>query len=536
MAGGMKPHLAIHGHFYQPPREDPFTGLLPREKGADPYRNFNEKIAAECYGPNAEVGNFARISFDLGPTLASWLERYTPKTYAAIVAQARAHFLKYGHPNAMAQVYSHASCRWPRTTSGRFRSPGASPTFNTGSGTRRRACGSPRPLPIPPAWASCWITASSTPSSPRGRRPPRSIRPQPYWVRLNDGRRIAAFFYNGDLSGRVSFDSTLTTNADVFGLQDLPRHINRDHVAAGDQQLVLIATDGELYGHHLTYRDKFLAHLLEVSAISRGFEVTSLGRYLADNPPTREVKLAEATSWSCHHGVDRWRGDCLCIVEDGEWKWYLRQALTRLAVKIDTLYDPAASRLLPRCVEGRGGVHRRAAWGDHLGRRSGRSMRAIRRSGSGEHWHCWKRSTTATSCSPAAPGSSRIWTASSRATRFVTGFGRFARLRASTSSTCSPGTRVICAARAALSPAAPAPTCWLMSWPNRPADGSGLRRSKTRDCAPWPPSGANRLREAGQRGRGGGSLNGMTTPARKPAPTASSSTRTTAAQATQPTS
>ena len=82
MAGGMKPHLTIHGHFYQPPREDPFTGLLPREKGADPYRNFNEKITAECYGPNAEVGNFGRISFDLGPTLASWLERYAPDTYA----------------------------------------------------------------------------------------------------------------------------------------------------------------------------------------------------------------------------------------------------------------------------------------------------------------------------------------------------------------------------------------------------------------------------------------------------------------------
>jgi hypothetical protein len=345
MAGRMKPHLTIHGHFYQPPREDPFTGQLPREKGADPYRNFNEKIAAECYGPNAEVGNFARISFDLGPTLASWLEQYTPKTYAAIVSQARAHFLKYGHPNAMAQVYSHSIMPLATDHERKIQVAWGIADF------QHRLGHAPEGM---------WLAETAADSASLGvlldhgiqytiLAPWQATTPvdpsQPYWVRLNDGRKIVAFFYNGDLSGRVSFDSTLTTNADVFGLQDLPRHINRDHVAAGDPQLVLIATDGELYGHHLTYRDKFLAHLLEVSAVSRGFEVTSLGRYLADNPPTREVKLAEATSWSCHHGVDRWRGDCACIVEDGEWKWYLRQALTRLAVKIDTLYDPAASRL-----------------------------------------------------------------------------------------------------------------------------------------------------------------------------------------------
>src|SRR3954451_5915403 len=100
MAGSSQQHRAIHGHFYQPPRENPFTGNLPRERGAEPFRNFNEKIADECYGPNAMLGNFARISFDLGPTLASWLERYTPTTYASIVAQEREHFERYGHANA----------------------------------------------------------------------------------------------------------------------------------------------------------------------------------------------------------------------------------------------------------------------------------------------------------------------------------------------------------------------------------------------------------------------------------------------------
>ncbi|MCC7372075.1 MAG: DUF3536 domain-containing protein [Chloroflexi bacterium] len=345
MAGGMKPHLTIHGHFYQPPREDPFTGVLPREKGADPFRNFNEKIAAECYRPNAELGNFSRISFDLGPTLASWLEAHDRPTYDAIIAQARTHFLAYGHPNALAQVYSHAIMPLASEHERRIQVAWGIADYQHRFGY---------------APEGMWLAETAADSASLGALLDQGITytilapwqagapvdtSQPYWVRLADGRKIAAFFYNGDLSGRVSFDSTLTTNADVFGLQDLPRHIERTRVADGDPQLVLIATDGELYGHHLPYRDKFLAHLLGVSAVSRGFEVTSLGRYLEFHPPLEEVTLAEATSWSCHHGVDRWRGDCDCIVEDGEWKWYLRQALTRLAVKIDTLYEPAASRL-----------------------------------------------------------------------------------------------------------------------------------------------------------------------------------------------
>jgi hypothetical protein len=343
MAGGSHQFLTIHGHFYQPPREDPFSGQLPRERGAEPFRNFNEKIAAECYGPNAELGNFERISFDLGPTLASWLERYTPDTYAKIVAQERAHFERYGYPNALAQVYNHAIMPLATAHEQRIQVAWGIADFKHRFGH---------------APDGMWLAETAADSASLGVLLDHGIQytvlapwqadgpidtSEPYWVKLADGRRIAAFFYNGDLSGRVSFDSTLTTNADVFGLKDLPRHVDRSR---DDSQLILIATDGELYGHHLPYRDKFLAHLLEVSAAARGFEVTSLGRYLAANPPRREVKLAEATSWSCHHGVDRWRGDCSCITQDGEWKWYLRQALTRLATRIDTVYDAAARRLL----------------------------------------------------------------------------------------------------------------------------------------------------------------------------------------------
>jgi hypothetical protein len=348
MAGGSGSvnYLAIRGHFYQPPREDPFIGRLPRERGAEPFRNFNEKIAAECYGPNAELGNFGRISFDLGPTLASWLERHAPETYASIVEQERSHFERYGHSNAMAQVYSHAIMPLATEHERRIQVAWGIADF------RHRFGHAPDGM---------WLAESAADSASLGALLDQDIRytilapwqaaepidpAEPYWVRLADGRRIAAFFYNGELSGRVSFDSSLTTNADLFGLKDLPRHVDRERSARGEPQLILIATDGELYGHHLPYRDKFLAHLLEVSAVSRGFEVSSLGRYLAAHPPRREVPLAEATSWSCHHGVDRWRGDCACIDDDGEWKWHLRQALTRLAARIDTLFEPAARRLL----------------------------------------------------------------------------------------------------------------------------------------------------------------------------------------------
>jgi hypothetical protein len=346
MTGSSPRYLAIHGHFYQPPREDPFTGKLPRERGAEPYHNFNEKIAAECYGPNAELGNFGRISFDLGPTLASWLEVHEPTTYAAILAQERAHVERYGHSNGMAQVYNHVIMPLASAHEKRIQVAWGIADFEHRFGH---------------APDGMWLGETAADSATLGILLDHGIRytvlapwqaagpidtAEPYWVRLDDGRRIAAFFYHGELSGRVSFDSSLTQNADVFGLKDLPRHIDKERTARNEPQLILIATDGELYGHHLQYREKFLAHLLQVSAVSRGFEVTSLGRYLAAHPPRRDVAVAEATSWSCHHGVQRWRGDCECIADDGEWKWSLRQALTRLAARIDTLYEAAARKLL----------------------------------------------------------------------------------------------------------------------------------------------------------------------------------------------
>ena len=345
--------LCVHGHFYQPPREDPFTGAVPREFGAEPFHDFNEKIAAECYRPNAELGNFGRMSFDLGPTLASWLERHDHATYRRIVAQERAHHARHGRGNALAHVYSHAILPLASERGKRVQVAWGLADF------RHRFGHEPEGM---------WLaeTAADTDSlrvlADFGVRftvlaPWQAAEPidptEPYWVHLGDGRRMAAFFYHGELSGRVSFDAGLTSNADSFGHRDLPYHLNPQKDADGESQLILVATDGELYGHHQVFRDKFLAHLLKVSAPAQGFEVTSLGRYLEAHPPRREVRLAEPTSWSCHHGVERWRGDCECTDGDGSWKWHLHHAQTRLAAELDGRYDATAEKLVrdPRLAE-----------------------------------------------------------------------------------------------------------------------------------------------------------------------------------------
>ena len=333
--------LCIHGHFYQPPREDPFTGVVPREFGAAPFGNFNEKIAAECYRPNAELGNFGRMSFDLGPTLAAWLEWHDRPTYRRIVAQEREHHARYGIGNALAHVYSHAILPLASDREKRIQVAWGLADF------RHRFGHEPHGM---------WLAETAADLDSLGvladygvdftvLAPWQAAEPidptEPYWVRLPGGRRIAAFFYDGELSGRVSFDAGLTTNADTFGARDLTGRLDPIKEARGESQLVLVATDGELYGHHQTYRDKFLAHLLQTSAPARGFGVTSLGRYLRAHPPRRTVHLAEPTSWSCHHGVERWRGDCACTEGDGAWKWHLRHALSALAAKVDALYEAA---------------------------------------------------------------------------------------------------------------------------------------------------------------------------------------------------
>jgi Domain of unknown function (DUF3536)/Glycosyl hydrolase family 57 len=340
------PSLCLYGHFYQPPREDPFTGVVPNEPGATPYANFNEKITAECYRPNAEAGNFEQISFDLGPTLAIWLERTHPDVYARIIEADRHNVARYGVGNALAQAYNHtilplASSRDKRVQiawglddfAHRFGRP-AEGMWLAETAVDMESLELLAEFGVQYTVLAPWQAADPIDAT------------EPYLVRLPSGRSLSVFFYNAPLSGGVSFDWDTTSNADLFAASYLPNHLNVEKTASGIPQMVLVATDGELYGHHKPWRDRFLRHLVSQGAPSVGFEVTSLGRYLRDHPATREVTLRVPSAWSCGHGVARWGDGCSCTEGDSSWKPALRRAFIRLGERVDTVFEQETAGIL----------------------------------------------------------------------------------------------------------------------------------------------------------------------------------------------
>src|SRR5438105_4868991 len=339
-------YLCLYGHFYQPPREDPFTGSIPLEPGAAPFANYNEKITSECYRPNAEAGNFAMISYDLGPTLAAWLEQTHPDIYNRIIDADRQHVLLHEAGNALAQAYNHTILPLATTRDKRTQILWGLQDFRhrydhdahgmwlaeTGVDTET--------LDI---MAQCGVTytvlapwQAAMPIDPT----------EPYIVPLHDGRSITVFFYNAPLSGGVSFDWNTTSDASNFAASYLPAHLVQDKRLAREAQIILIATDGELYGHHKPWRDKFLTHLVQIGAPAYGFEVCTLERYLQMYPATREAELHVPSAWSCGHGVARWNTGCECTEGDSTWKEHLRHALTQLAKRGNSLFEEYTSQTL----------------------------------------------------------------------------------------------------------------------------------------------------------------------------------------------
>lgn len=332
-------HLCIHGHFYQPPREDPFTHRVPEEQGAAPYANFNEKITAECYRPNAEAGNFELMSFDFGPTLALWLEQYAPDVYHRIIDSDRIACQRDGIGNAIAHAYNHtilplATSRDKRTQikwgitdfQHRFqRLPEGMWLAETAVDMETLEILADEGIKF--TILAPWQAASEIDTS------------EPYWVKLAGDRRIAVFFYNGPISGDVSFADHITANADAFAADTLANHINWEKAHRDESQILTVATDGELYGHHKLFRDRFLSHLLHNSAEAFGYHVTSLGKYFRDHPPTREAQIYAPSAWSCVHGVARWSNGCSCTEGDASWKPVLRNAMRELASRVDSVYE-----------------------------------------------------------------------------------------------------------------------------------------------------------------------------------------------------
>lgn len=339
-------YLCLHGHFYQPPREDPFTDQIPIEPTATPYANFNEKITTECYRPNALAGNFDYISYDLGPTLATWLEETHPDVYQRIILADTKHRAAFGVGNAMAQAYNHTILPLMQTRDKRTQILWGLRDFRRRFG--RDATGMwlaetavdmecldlMAQYGITYTVLAPWQAATHVDPS------------EPYLLPLPGGRSITVFFFNAPLSGGVSFDWDMTNNADLFAASYLPGHLAQSKRDGGEAQLILIATDGELYGHHKPWRDKFLTHLIQVGAPSYGFEVCTLERYMRMYPPTREVSLRVPSAWSCSHGLARWDTGCECTDGDSSWKGNLNLALRHLAENGDQLFERYASETL----------------------------------------------------------------------------------------------------------------------------------------------------------------------------------------------
>ncbi len=331
--------LSIHGHFYQPPREDPISGLIPHEYGAKPYRNWNERIHAECYRPNAQLGNFEKISFNIGPTLHSWMRSYDPSASRLIVAQDQANIQMHGVGNAMAQAYHHTilplASREDKVTQVEW----GIADFEQQFGHKPSGMWLPETavdletlnvlaehgieFTILAPWQAECESLDVT---------------EPYRVALSAGKSITVFFYHQGLSTGVSFNPWLTINADDFVRNTVLPSFSYEKAQRGEPQLILIASDGELYGHHQQFRDRFLAHLVNGASSKVGLEKSFPALWLKKHPPRHWVSIREGTSWSCHHGVERWRGDCGCTPGDGRWKGYLRQAFNRLAYQIDKIY------------------------------------------------------------------------------------------------------------------------------------------------------------------------------------------------------
>jgi alpha-amylase/alpha-mannosidase (GH57 family) len=397
-------YLCVHGHFYQPPRENPWLETVELQESAAPYHDWNERITAECYAPNGAsriqnkqnkiiriVNNYARMSFNFGPTLLSWLEEFAPRTYRMIQDADQASAERFsGHGSALAQVYNHiimplaterdarTQVRWgiadfehrfgrrpegmwlaetavsrdvldllaqerirytilaPHQCARIRKLPGAQPLAPNGETNSTVILSEAKDL----------LPASGINSIPWTETPNATVDPrQPYLVKLKNGRSIAVFFYDGPGSRAIAFEGLLNDGR-TFG----NRLVGGFDNASTDPQLAHVATDGESYGHHHKHGEMALSYALHWIEENKLATLTNYGEYLEKFPPTWEAEVVEDSSWSCVHGVERWRSNCGC--NGGKpgwnqlWRGPLRDALDLLRDRTAPLAEAVAKPLL----------------------------------------------------------------------------------------------------------------------------------------------------------------------------------------------
>jgi len=364
----MNQFLCIHGHFYQPPRENPWSGIIEEQETAAPFHDWNERITSECYLPNTEtqilnnqdqpittVNNFSNMSFNVGPTLLSWMEKFSTEVYRNILEADKESQAKFsGHGSAIAQVYNHMIMplsndhdqetqviwgiadfehRFNRKPEGMWLSETAvniktlevlaqqKITFTILSPTQAQQ--------VKLIDAGEWTDVSEG-----------TIDTQlPYLCRLPSGKSITLFFYNGPIANEIAFGKLLKNGVNFADrlIEEYPEHQQRP-------SLVHIANDGETYGHHHEFGNMALAYMLYHVEQNELAKLTIYGEFLAKNPPTSEVKIIEDTSWSCFHGIDRWKAHCGCRLDlkkdwNQEWRKYLRESLDWLRDELAGFFE-----------------------------------------------------------------------------------------------------------------------------------------------------------------------------------------------------
>lgn len=371
----MERYICIHGHFYQPPRENAWLEYVELQDSAYPYHDWNEKITAECYEPNATsrildgegfisqiVSNYAKISFNLGPTLLTWMENYTPDVYQAIIEADRQSQQNFsGHGAALAQAYNHIIMplanhrdrysqvlwgirdfehRFGRKPEGMWL-PETAVDLETLDilaelGIRFTILAPHQAGRVRRIGTKNWEDVSNASIDPT----------QTYVINLPSKRQLNIFFYDGPISRAVAFEDILKSGETFAKRLTGAFSDKRNH-----PQIVHIATDGETYGHHHRFADMALAFALHHIETNNLAKITNYGEFLEKYPPTHEVKIIEKTSWSCVHGIDRWWSDCGCNTGvnpkwNQAWRTPLRNALDWLRDTMSIKYEKKARQFM----------------------------------------------------------------------------------------------------------------------------------------------------------------------------------------------
>jgi alpha-amylase/alpha-mannosidase (GH57 family) len=367
--------ICLHAHFYQPPRENPWTQEIEIQESAAPYKNWNKRITEECYAPNAKarilgddlrikkiINNYSRMSFNFGPTLLSWLESKSPETYQAILeADQESQKLFGGHGSALAQPYNHMimplanardkltqirwgiedfKCRFKRNPAGMWL-PEAAVDIETldllaGEGIHFTVLAPSQAKQIRSKTTSDWASVDENSLDTT----------RPYKLQLPSGRPFSIFFYDKNVSHQLAFENLLS-NGDKF-LNNLTSKFstNTDKV-----ELVHAATDGETYGHHHKFGDMTLAYVLDQVQHHDSYSLTNYAQFLENHNSTWEVEILEDTSWSCAHGIERWRSNCGCHTGGKEgwsqaWRRPLRDSLNCLRDQFEEKFEEALKPLV----------------------------------------------------------------------------------------------------------------------------------------------------------------------------------------------